>query len=937
MKKHNLIIITILLCIHSCQTVVYAQKEINNGYLHPAEGIFRVFIVFAELDYSTTGCPYTIGDVDESWPIIGGVSQVPDYAENLFDQNYISGVTPVNMISKFYYEASFGKYIILGDYYEEVITIPCSGYSGGDGVAEVLEALSNSITSGSIYSANGLPLSDFDNYDLLATETDLRGNPKTNSGDDKIDLLVIAWRNNNSGAISGCNNGYGVGYSNITYTVDDIIEGVNTRTSFNVCGDEESFFYIFQAEIMHGLFGPNNWHSAGGADKQTFLTVPASAGITTQAPGTSAAPSGWDRWMLEWEHPAKDQTDNVFISTGNGATETNSDISIENLPNGGTFVLRDNYFTGDAVRIKLPHINWQIAGDIKNQYLWLENHQHLSEFDQEKYIDDCKTQGTGLYLSLQAGKDIKIGTDTEVYSSATLSPAMPNSLGSWMMPISAEGNYDFAISTETPPYGLCEWGNGSLVIDIDNNVPNPFTGFSDLYKVIDGGDGVLGSLAGVNDDLVIGRFKRYGASVEHELYDFGDDLDAFTLSGNNTLSIATNPSPAPVYTYISNVYNPAYPVKPSWENDTIWLNGLKIEITSETTNPTLGGKDITVDISWDNYSVDQDVRWCGNIVLQNDINDPLDRQSQIILEEGKIIKLDKGLSPTQHKESATMSGLTEPTTLTLKDGTKTTLKKNSCLLVHENSTLMIKSGAELIIEEGAQLHALNGGKIILESGATIKATHSGAKILIEEDGALVMEGNDIQLNNTNATIQLKSGGTIQTADYIDFTFTGTGYLAYYADGIFDLGTDSRFYLKGTGKTDMKCWIQKDADLYISTRDMWLEDCKIVYDNGSLMRNAYANYYADNVLFNTGGSTAVNGISAYDTETFYITQATFDGFQTPIKLENISVCPDDVNVEIRQSTIKNYTTQGIFALDIDRMYLYANSIEGNANATTGMWL
>ncbi|MBP7400374.1 MAG: hypothetical protein KA954_12355, partial [Chitinophagales bacterium] len=966
MKKFYLIALTIQFCFLQMHSEAQVQKEIKNGYIHPADGVFRVFIVFAELDYSTSGCSYSLGEVDESWPIVGGVTQIPTYADNLFDQYYTTGITPTNLISKFYYEASFGKYVILGDYYEDVITIPCSSYSGLDGVAEVIEALSNSISSGSVYSANGLPLSDFDNYDLLGGESNLRGVSKSNTSDDKIDLLVIAWRNNNVGSIKKCNSGFGVSYSDYSYTVDDKIEGVNTRTSFNVCGDEEGFFYIFQAEIMHGLFGPNNWHSAGGADKRTFLITPASAGITSQSPGTSASPSGWDRWMLEWEHPAKDQIDDVFISTGEGVLETDGDISIENLPNGGTFVLRDNYLTGDAVRIKLPHIDWQISGDIKNQFLWLENHQRLSEFDQEKYIDDCKTQGTGLYVSLQAGKDNNLLDDDASVYPATTSPSMPNSLGSWMMPISAEGNFDFVISTETPPYGLCEWDNGSLVIDMDNNIPNQFTGFSDLFKVVNGGDGVIGVNPSESDDLVIGRFKRFGSSVEHELYDFGDDLDAFTLSGNNRLSIATNPSPVSVYTYISNLYDPLYPaLKNSWENDTIWLNGLNIEISAETTNTTIGGKDITVDISWDNYSVDNDVRWCGNIVLQNDVNDPLSRQSQIILEEGKVIKLERGKSPTQHIAEEMIDDewiFTKPTTLTLKTGTKTTLKKNSCLLVNENSTLLIKSGAEIIIEEGAQLHAENGGQIIIEAGAIVKLSQINAKILVENGGELIikpgindleltaqtkieienggfmiLEGNDIYLNSTSATITLKAGGTIQTANYVDFTFTGTGYLAYYEDGIFDLGTDSRFYLKGSGTTDMKCWLQTDADLYISTRDVWLEDCKIVYNNNSLMRNAYANFYAENVLFNTGGSTAINGISAYDTESFYITQGTFDGFATPVKLENISVCPEDVNVEIRQTTIKNYTQNGIQAEDVHRMYLYANSIEGNANATTGLWL
>ncbi|HPG34279.1 MAG TPA: hypothetical protein PLM34_10505, partial [Lentimicrobium sp.] len=98
---------------------------------------------------------------------------------------------------------------------------------------------------------------------------------------------------------------------------------------------------------------------------------------------------------------------------------------------------------------------------------------------------------------------------------------------------------------------------------------------------------------------------------------------------------------------------------------------------------------------------------------------------------------------------------------------------------------------------------------------------------MEDGGTLVLNDNNIQLNATSAKIELHSGGTIQTAPNVDFTFTGEGYLLYEAGGIFNLGSHSRFVLQGTGTPDMKAWLQDDADLYIYDRDVYLEDCRIV--------------------------------------------------------------------------------------------------------------
>jgi len=513
-------------------------------------------------------------------------------------------------------------------------------------------------------------------------------------------------------------------------------------------------------------------------------------------------------------------------------------------------------------------------------------------------------------------------------------------------------------------------------MSIDSDLENPLTGYhfwTSPPKDMDGDDLIKRGevifpysvkVDGINlpaSDFVSGTWPGYGTR-----------FDAF-LEGEK-IGISTNPSSIPIFTYktkSSSIDNPN-PLPSIDDNRIIRLNGISIEVIDQESDG-----EVKVKIRWNDFDIAQKTRWCGNITLHD----------SMYIKNTAVVTLDQGLSPTRPVNPVLFKGnkiFADTTLLTLLSGSGATLSNTSCLNTINNSKLVVNASASLFMQDSAVINMQsksgfvaeafsnitltessyiivddtstfriaadanvllknnvyikikNGGKVIIEPGNNLEL-QDYAKIIIEDGGILYYEGNDLFLNSPNATIALQDGGTIQTADYIDFTFTGAGYLSYFENGIFDLGTDSRFYLKGSSNNDLKCWLQNDADLYISTRDMWLEDCKLTFNNGSLMRNAYANYYADNVMFNTGGSSAVNGISAYDTETFYITQATFDGFATPIKLENIDVCPDDVNVEIRQTTIKNYTQYGIQAEDVYRMYLYANSIEGNANATTGMWL
>ncbi len=710
---------------------VFSQYAIRNGVSIPATDTLRVFVVFAEVDFSQGPCPNNLPDnLNGSWPKdSNGKTQLPFDANTFFDAELKSGQHPKGFISDYYYSASFGKYILLGDYFPEVISVPCSKIRIGDnGVNTVLKMLDTiNSSNGTLLTQNGFALKDFDSW----TPTE-NGLPKIKSPDGRIDLLYIIWKNNRfltSGSTGG-NSGYGVNVSKGIAFKN--MQGINNMASFNCNNTGANAYVITIAEHLHGIFGGNNWHSAGGRGAHTFLATPNSYGLTGQNPATMQAVSGWDRWMMFWKNPDKKHLTSAFDLTGN-EVQTDS-ITIETMPGGRTFILRDFVSTGDALRIKLPHINWQKIGDVKNQYLWIENRQMKTRFDE--YLngtcvntdDGIFPRGTpGMYAYIEVGKDIREG-GKDIYSGAY---EHPNGLASPFFPLSAEGNFDFYYDWDKiqPAQWIdCNWNNSNLPVNKQKSLPNPFTGFSDLYRYIDSNhDGVLYS----GDKLQAGLSEVHGDSVIHNFNVSGDWLDAFSSeTGNRKLSISSNPASVPVYTYTTNYEFSSFNLdngKPSlYENRTIWLNGLSVEIIDE--NHEKGT--ITVQIRWDNYEVNDDVRWCGNIVLSP--NDFDNSKPSLVLKKGNKLLLDRGESPVFNK--ATEKDKNDEWIFT--DPTVFTCVKDSYFYLEPNSQLVIDNNSKLILKSGAKLVASAKSKIIIKPGSEL-ITEDGAQLILESKAKLV--------------------------------------------------------------------------------------------------------------------------------------------------------------------------------------------------------
>jgi hypothetical protein len=56
------------------------------------------------------GCTPGCTPFEDSWDVVDGVTQVPDWAGELFDDELLVGEIPSKFLSKFYHEASFGEY-----------------------------------------------------------------------------------------------------------------------------------------------------------------------------------------------------------------------------------------------------------------------------------------------------------------------------------------------------------------------------------------------------------------------------------------------------------------------------------------------------------------------------------------------------------------------------------------------------------------------------------------------------------------------------------------------------------------------------------------------------------------------------------------------------------------------------------------------------------
>ncbi len=660
-------------------------QDSRNGYWVPPYDTLRILVVYAELTNDPDD-PVSVRGWEQ-----GEIPPVPDY---LFDYQLPAGKEPEGVITRYYHQASFGKYIVLADYYPEIISIDFKQVKG-NGFDQVIERLME-VSGGDIITSHGYSVNAHD-FDRISTSS--HGQLKPLEADSYIDMFMIIWRVN-----SKITTTMGAGYcypSKRNYTMGEM-KGMNSSSSF-VMKDFHGYTTL-RHEFSHLLLGGNNFHTGGaGAGTKTFMSSAGGYAMLSSWDKFSLVYNSFDRRRLGWKHP-----ENQFMIsardplTGN---EMNGDLkydqSFENA--AGEFILRDFVEYGDAIRIELPYLRTS-SDKVHRQWLWLENHQRP-----EGFIDHDKSSSKGIYAYIQVGKEELTGPST----------FRGNCNYTW--PLSAFGNYDYQVN---------EANEDAITGD---EFRNPFTGYNNLIRgAYDRGekDGKI-----LRDESLFAKNLKFnGEYLDSSVYKYmtypmlGTSLDAF-LPGQE-IGIDRNPAAVPLLTWQTG-YSQRRGASPAvHDNRIIHLNGLSVKILEQ-----LPDGNVRVGIQWDEREVGRDVRWCGNIQLHEDL----------VMNKGVRVQIDHGLTPQKPSNPLILNGnsvFSDPSSFTLNPGSSMEMDKKSRLILENGSSLELSEGSNLIMDRGSRIIISDSCNLKIHPGANISGK---GRIYLSGDSSTDFDQESVQV------------------------------------------------------------------------------------------------------------------------------------------------------------------------------------------------
>jgi hypothetical protein len=678
------LVICFLLTVHT--TGILAQES-RNGYWIPPRDTIRIFLIYAEM----------AGDPDDPRNIRGWKKgTVPPDPGFLFDHDLGMGQKPSGIITKYFYQASFGEYIVLADYYPEIVSLDFNRVRGR-GFNQVLDRVISD-TADDILTAHGYSVNNGD-FDFITPST--HGMPKKSEPDGMIDMVMVIWRVN-SKMTRDLSAGFCAPYARKLAFKE--MAGMNSHSSFVM--KDYTHYAIIRHEFSHLLLGGNNFHTGGaGAGVKTFMSSAGGYAMLSSYDKSSPVYCSFDRRRLGWKHP--DNEFQISARDSNGR-EINADLVYgqDFIQGEGQFILRDFVETGDAIRIELPYLR-RDSDDIKRQWLWLENHQ-LSEGN----LDHERNSSAGLYAYIQVGKETLEGKGT--YGGQC----------NYTWPVSAFGNYDMYIDEET------------LETSVNDRLSNPFTGYNNLirgaYDLKDKDERIT------RDELFTAKnLKINGKYADSSIFNyltypiFGTSMDAF--QPGDRIGIDRNPAAVPVMTYTTTSSRHPRSPAPS-DNRLIHLNGLSVEFMEQ-----LQDGSIRLGIKWNDTRLGNNVRWCGNIHLHEELD--MDRRVRMLL--------DVGLTPQRPMDPDILGGhvvFNDPSSLTLHEGTKLNMGKKSRIVLDNGSSLNLDRGSSISMERGSRIIVRQSCRLLIHPEAEISGR-----------GKIIMRGSSFaEFDESKLGVRLKS-------------------------------------------------------------------------------------------------------------------------------------------------------------------------------------
>ncbi len=659
-------------------------QDSRNGYILPANGQIHILVIFAELKYETgkDPCP---ADGTPGWK----ADRLPEWKDNLFDP-YPSD-KPQGVISKFFHEASFGNYIVTGDYLvnPQYPDVPVQISVNGNVTTQ--QVLSKASEYPYFSTKHNFSMADFDRW-TMAHVAHPKQTPSTDSPM-RYDHVMIIIRNSNypsnlSGWTSSRSAGRLFGYESDTYSF--------------FCTHELLPANILLHEYSHMLFGGNNFHAGGSHSKKAgysyFPNIQGGWGMMGAAWKSFLTANAWERRRLGWKAAGKQFDISCLDSTG--TNEVNADLDATNSIHEGVFLIRDFQTSGDAIRIRLPYF----PDNVFQQWLWLENHQtrsfNGSDFDVFQYQhEDCIDKATpGLYAYIQVNMETMTGR------------SLADGYADYLRPLPANGLWDFSWGNTTIQNPGCINDNFYYPHSMRRGYENSFSGSHEMELVF--GDYNRNGKIEVEEYRVPAIRKAKGNAIA-KLPILGAKEHAFTLKGNHCIGMWTNPSSCGLVTAVTagGELNAGKPPN----NRTIYLNGLRIEILNIPL-PVKGA--IYISIQFSDYTVRNSIRWCADTIVfpASEPGNP----KVLSVENRSELHIHRGLTPTRILYPDTIRGrllYSKPTVFIIGKNSQLKIKKGSVLRISNGSELIVSEGAGIILEEKSSLIISGGSRIIFEDGS----------------------------------------------------------------------------------------------------------------------------------------------------------------------------------------------------------------------------
>lgn len=704
----------------------------NGSWLSPHDTI-RMLVVFAELVYTDTIPDPSLDWVNHYWD----AHQLPIWADSLFAA-YDTTDFSYKRVTKYFQYASSNDHIVLGDYLMAPTNNGVFSISTQNGIinaTEIATAVNNQLQSGFV-TKHGL--SSFNEFDTWTPNN--KGLPKIKNGNNEWDYVVFLIRNS---VFPNNPNGYMTGGESVS------LLNHNIDYYCMICaGDSKNPTHVIRHEYAHSLLGGNNFHTCGGGRSDSYnYWIPQTGGWALLGLYGSSLMcwNAWDRYRLGWK--AIGNTYDISARSSDGVTEVNGDIDISN--GNGTYILRDFVTTGDAIRIKLPFIDEDREYP---EWIWLENHQGVNnnniEFDQWQFQDVTCVQDfePGLMAYIQINSDLRESQNVhDVF----------DQYANYLIPLTANGLWDRDFLIDTIKNNCVSYAWVRPFIRVGEN---PLTGCGDqsFYSVdLDGNDSLYLDFDKKKYDQLNNWTEITNNDTLRHLFQLGHSSHSFNMDGKKKIGVGTNPSSAPLINMVGQKtqYIEAHNLR------TTYLNGISIEILEQYSNGN-----IKVRIRFDDVDIDNDVRWCSDNIVLNEI--ATSSGYSLNLKNGKTLTLDRGLTATRMTKPKFFSGkkvFTSPTTLTIQPDVKihidtaATIKlenksklhfsDRSTCVIEDNGSIEVKNGTVLQMDDCTSIIIKGNGKLIARSGDTLKISptaslvfQNGLQNLIMEQGVIIPTG-----------------------------------------------------------------------------------------------------------------------------------------------------------------------------------------------------